>query len=35
MITHRSIQLFGLPRASVIARLLRLQGTLACPGQAR
>jgi hypothetical protein len=35
MITRRHIRPSGLLQASVIARLLRTPGTLACPDQAR
>jgi hypothetical protein len=35
MMTHRSIQSTGPQAAGAVARILRIPGTLACPGQAR
>jgi len=35
MITRRFDSIPGLYKASVVARLLRIPGTLACPGLAR
>jgi hypothetical protein len=35
MMTHRSILSTGLSLAGTVARILRIPGTLACPGQAR
>jgi len=35
MIAHRSILANGRHTAGPVARILRIPGTLACPGQAR
>jgi hypothetical protein len=35
MMTRYPILLTGLPQAGAVARIVRIPGTLACPGQAR